>query len=88
MRAGEGSRAAFRCREISLAMHRLAKDESLPTPDRVAACRAMLAAQEQLADWIGHPKRPAARDGRMLALPVDIAEAVLATPPADVPLDP
>ncbi len=85
LRSGEGSRAAFRCRDLALVMHKLAKDESAPIPDRVAACKAMLAAQDQLADWLGHPKRPVSRDSRMLALPIDIAEAVLAPDPAPDP---
>lgn len=87
LRSGEASRAAFRCRDISLAMHRLAKDESLPIQDRIAACKAMLAAQDQLADWLGHPKRPAGRDSSRPAIPIEAVEAILAPIPADLPQD-
>jgi len=87
LKSGEASRAAFRCRETALAMHRLAKDENLPIQDRISAARAMLQAQEQLADWLGHPKRPVARTGERPEIPIEAVEAILSPIPGNLPPD-
>jgi hypothetical protein len=88
LQSGEGSRAAFRAREISLAMHSIAKNPEVPIPDRVAACKAMLAAQEQLMEWIGHPKRPAARSNERQMIPIEAIEATITPIPPDLPITP
>lgn len=88
LKATEPAKSAFRARRLAARMFDIANDAEVPVADRVAACKAMLAAQDQVLDWLSYPKRPAAGSAGRSAIPIEAIEAILATPPADLPLDP
>jgi hypothetical protein len=86
--ASEPGQSALRARRIAILFQEVAKDESRPMEERIGAAKTVLAAQAQMLDWLAIPKRPAAGSAGRNAIPIEAIEAILATPPADLPLDP
>ena len=71
----------LRLRRAAETMGGLVQDPEVPASDRVAALRALVAAQDQLLDLLSIPRRPAASTGKRPAAPT------LDVSPVQVPAD-
>lgn len=75
----------LRLRRSAERMADLIEDVTAPTPDRIAAARAMVTVQDQLIDLLGIPRRPAAGNGKRPSAPMLDVSPGVAAPPPDLP---
>ena len=72
----------LRLRRVADNLGGIALDASAPAPDRIAAARALVSAQDQLLDLLAIPRRPAASGGKRPTAPtLDVSPI---QPPADL----
>ena len=73
-RATLPAQMVLRLRRMAADLGDLACDGATPTPDRIAAARAVVSVQDQLMDLLSMPKRPAsAPGGKRQVLLVDVS---------------
>lgn len=73
----------LRLRRAAETMGALVQSPELPAPDRIAALRALVTAQDQLLDLLAIPRRPAASTGKGKATAPTLDVSPI-QPPADL----